>query len=287
MKFPWRRPPKRSLTAAQIAEIREEARLLVVPGFASLDEIRESVRGCVDGADAHPALGRAVDTPNTCTARSPRRSWPGAGARRCSPRSTAGATPRSTGPRCPSSPSRASSPRTPPAGPRHTARTCAAGHDPTTPPSPTSPRCTPRSSSTTGTTNAASPPAAPPTRPSPTSPTSSTTSKSRPTRSSSSSSPSSTPKPEHAGARTVPSRSAKSHDPAAPGNLRAAPDMRTTIRALRLSRRAGGIQGRVCRSSWLPSSGGTSLKDVRVTGGSTMILPLARAEDCYGEDLED
>lgn len=173
MKFLWRRPPKRSLTAAQIAEIREEARLLVVPGFASLDEIRESVRGCVDGADAHPALGRAVDTPNTCTARSPRRSWPGGGARRCSPRSTAGATPRSTGPRCPSSPSRASSPRTPPAGPRHTARTCAAGHDPATPPSPTSPRCTPRSSSTTGTTNAASPP----TRPSPTSPTSSTTSR--------------------------------------------------------------------------------------------------------------
>lgn len=61
MRFPWQRTPASSLTEAQLAEIREEARLLVVPGFATFAEICETVRGCVEGADEHPALGRRVD----------------------------------------------------------------------------------------------------------------------------------------------------------------------------------------------------------------------------------
>ncbi|MGO4205178.1 hypothetical protein AB4Z09_26265 [Rhodococcus sp. TAF43] len=61
MRLPWLRTPQPSLTAAEVAEIREEARILVVPGFATFDEICETARGCVDGADEHPALGRRVD----------------------------------------------------------------------------------------------------------------------------------------------------------------------------------------------------------------------------------
>ncbi|MDH6284667.1 DUF6891 domain-containing protein [Prescottella agglutinans] len=61
MRLPWRRTPEPSLTAAEIAEIREEARILVVPGFATFDEVCETARGCVDGAYENVALGRKVD----------------------------------------------------------------------------------------------------------------------------------------------------------------------------------------------------------------------------------
>lgn len=61
MRIPWRSAPGPWLTAADIAEIREQARLLAVPGFATFDEICETARGCVDGADEHPVLRRRVD----------------------------------------------------------------------------------------------------------------------------------------------------------------------------------------------------------------------------------
>ncbi|WP_430336141.1 DUF6891 domain-containing protein [Rhodococcus sp. ACT016] len=61
MRLPWRRIPEPSLTPADVAEIREEARVLVVPGFATFDEVCETARGCVDGAHENTALGRKVD----------------------------------------------------------------------------------------------------------------------------------------------------------------------------------------------------------------------------------
>lgn len=49
------------LSAADIVAVREQARELVVPGFATFDEICEAARDCVEGGFENDELGRQID----------------------------------------------------------------------------------------------------------------------------------------------------------------------------------------------------------------------------------
>lgn len=70
MRLPWSRSAQsrsaqsRSapvLSEADIVAVREQARELVVPGFATFDEICEAARDCVEGGFENDELGRQID----------------------------------------------------------------------------------------------------------------------------------------------------------------------------------------------------------------------------------